>query len=508
MGWAPNWFGVSGGVAAPGTSITAISRYPQHLDLFCVGSDLGIYSTWWDISTAASGWAAWFRVAGGVAAPGTTITVVARNPNHLDLFAVGSDHGIYSIWWDANGGWARNWFRISNLTAAAGTSVAAIARNPNHLDLFVVGADMGIYSIWWDASGGWAGGWFQVSGGVAAPGTSITALTRDPNHIDLFAVGSDHGIYSTWWDVNSGWAGWFHVAGGVSAPNSSVAAVARYPTHMDLFAVGTDHRINSIWWDANGGWAGSWFNVSGGIAAPNTSINAVSRYPNHLDVFAVGSDHGIYSVWWDSATGWSNWFQIAGGVAAANTSVFALSRYADILDVFAVGTDQHVDTIWWLDEMYFSMQHQQQSNWCWAATATSVALFYKPASGWTQCSVANNELGRTDCCAGGASGACNVYGYLDQALNVVGRLDHWVGGTATIAQIENEVTFARPLGIRVAWAGGGAHFLCIMGHYNAGGVDYVTVDDPIYGRSDVAYSTLQSAYQGSGTWTHTYYTKY
>lgn len=508
MGWAPQWVGVSGGIAAPGTSITSIARYPQHLDIFCVGSDYGIYSTWWDISTAATGWANWFSVAGGVAAPGTTITVVARNPDHLDLFVVGSDHGIYSIWWDANGGWAGSWFRISNLTAAPDTSVAAIARNPNHLDLFVVGADMRIYSIWWDANGGWAANWFNVSGGVAAPGTSITALTRNPNHIDLFAVGSDHGIYSTWWDAKGGWASWFQIAGGVAASNTSIAAVARYPTHMDLFAVGTDQRIYSIWWDANGGWAASWFNVSGGIAAPGTSISVVSRYPNHLDVFAVGTDQGIYSVWWDASTGWASWFQIANGFAAPNTSVNALSRYPDILDVFVVGTDNHVYTIWWLDELYFTMQHQQQANWCWAATATSVALFYQPASGWTQCAVANDELGRNDCCGSGASGPCNVYGYLNQALTVVGRLNTWGSGVASVAQIETEVTFARPLGIRVAWSGGGAHFLCIMGQYSAGGVDYVTVDDPIYGRSDVTYTTLQTAYQGTGTWTHSYYTQY
>jgi hypothetical protein len=70
MGWAPKWVAVSNGVAAPGISITSIARYPQHLDVFCVGADNGIYSSWWDISTAATGWANWFRVAGGVAAPG------------------------------------------------------------------------------------------------------------------------------------------------------------------------------------------------------------------------------------------------------------------------------------------------------------------------------------------------------------------------------------------------------------------------------------------------------
>ena len=40
----------------------------------------------------------------------------------------------------------------------------------------------------------------------------------------------------------------------------------------------------------------------------------------------------------------------------------------------------------------FSMHHQQQTNWCWAAVSTSVALFFNPSSGWTQCAVANGEL--------------------------------------------------------------------------------------------------------------------
>src|SRR5260221_612769 len=345
---------------------------------------------------------------------------------------------------------------------------------------------------------GWAPKWVGVSGGVAAPGTSITSIARFPQHLDLFCVGSDDGIYSTWWDISTaagGWANWFRVAGGVAAPGTTITVVARNPNHLDLFAVGSDHGIYSIWWDANGGWAGSWFRISNLTAAPNTSVAALARNPNHLDLFAVGSDHGIYSIWWDASTGWASWFQVQGGFAAPNTSVNALSRYPDILDVFVVGTDQHIDTIWWLDELYFSMQHQQQSNWCWAATATSEGLFYQQGSGWTQCTVANDELRRTDYCGSGASGACNVYGFLNQALTVVGRLDHYGSGVASVAQIETEVTFARPLGIRVAWSGGGAHFLCIMGQYNVGGVDYVTVDDPIYGRSNLPYTTLQTAYQ-------------
>ena len=47
----------------------------------------------------------------------------------------------------------------------------------------------------------------------------------------------------------------------------------------------------------------------------------------------------------------------------------------------------------------FTMQVQTQSNWCWAATATSVSLFYTSSSTWTQCTVANGELNLTDCCS-------------------------------------------------------------------------------------------------------------
>jgi hypothetical protein len=59
--WA-GWFNVSGGVGKPGGQVAAISRATEHIDLFTVGSDGLVYSTWWD---GATGWAGWF-------APGVT----------------------------------------------------------------------------------------------------------------------------------------------------------------------------------------------------------------------------------------------------------------------------------------------------------------------------------------------------------------------------------------------------------------------------------------------------
>lgn len=153
----------------------------------------------------------------------------------------------------------------------------------------------------------------------------------------------------------------------------------------------------------------------------------------------------------------------------------------------------------------FTMEHQQQTNWCWAATSVSVARYYDPTTLWTQCQVANDQLSRTDCCGTGASGPCNVYGFLGAALTTVGHFDHSTGSASTQATIRTEVDAGRPLGMRTAWSGGGAHFLCVIG-YRGGRWNLVAVDDPIYGKSTMAYNTLKTAYQGTGSWTHSYFT--
>ena len=153
----------------------------------------------------------------------------------------------------------------------------------------------------------------------------------------------------------------------------------------------------------------------------------------------------------------------------------------------------------------FTMQQQQQSNWCWAATSVSIAKFYDPATTWTQCAMANGQLSRTDCCGAGASGPCNVYGYLDGSLQRCGHLDHWASGTVPYAGVSGEMQAGRPLGIRVAWSGGGAHFIAATGVEEGGMV--VVSDCGSGSTSVVAYTTLQTAYNGSGTWTDSYYTK-
>src|SRR5262245_23438285 len=96
----------------------------------------------------------------------------------------------------------------------------------------------------------------------------------------------------------------------------------------------------------------------------------------------------------------------------------------------------------------FTMQHQKQTQWCWAAVTASVAAYYRNQA-WTQCRVVNNQLGQVSCCSNGSTSACNQPWYLDKALDVVGNLGDYAAGALSIGQITAEIDGARPIGVRI-----------------------------------------------------------
>lgn len=154
----------------------------------------------------------------------------------------------------------------------------------------------------------------------------------------------------------------------------------------------------------------------------------------------------------------------------------------------------------------FNMQAQTQSNWCWAATSTSVSKFYSFLSPWTQCKVAAAELGKS-CCNSPTPTACNVPWYLDKALTRTQNFVSIQGGTVTWEKVKQELENGLVVGTRIGWNGGGGHFMVIHGVSKSGLVKYLHIDDPIYGKSVLTYNQFATNYQGSGTWTHTYFTR-
>jgi Papain-like cysteine protease AvrRpt2 len=154
-----------------------------------------------------------------------------------------------------------------------------------------------------------------------------------------------------------------------------------------------------------------------------------------------------------------------------------------------------------------SVQHQLQSNWCWAACATSTSGFYDPATTWGQCTLVNAELGHATCCEEGGSGACNIPWYLDRVLRRTGNFGSKMKGRAPWNTVRAELDAGRPVGARIGWKGGGGHFVMLTGYRSAGEVHEVEIQDPWTGQSTLAVDVFATKYKNSGTWTHTYLTR-
>lgn len=151
----------------------------------------------------------------------------------------------------------------------------------------------------------------------------------------------------------------------------------------------------------------------------------------------------------------------------------------------------------------FTMQHQSQTNWCWAAVTASIATFLKN-QGWTQCRVVNEDLGQSSCCGNGDSSQCNVPYFLDKALTHVGNLASYVANPLPIARVESEIDGGRPIGVRIGWSSGGGHFVAVTGY---SGTSIVDVQDPWFGPSTHDYTEFCQRYLGGGRWTHSYSTQ-
>jgi hypothetical protein len=156
----------------------------------------------------------------------------------------------------------------------------------------------------------------------------------------------------------------------------------------------------------------------------------------------------------------------------------------------------------------FSVQTQIQTQWCWAAVSTSVAIFFGSTK-WTQCQVAADELHPLDCCGADASTGCNKAWSLDGALSRVGHFDRMDASSAPFPDVQTEINSGRPLGCRIQWSGNtGAHFVALGGWSTApDGTEYVDVHDPYYGFVQKTYNDFLSSYRSSGDdWTHSYFT--
>jgi hypothetical protein len=167
----------------------------------------------------------------------------------------------------------------------------------------------------------------------------------------------------------------------------------------------------------------------------------------------------------------------------------------------------------------FNMQDQDESDWCWAAVAVSINAYLDPVQGniaptWTQASLATQVLEQelqwnppVDCSAD-PDQKCDQPAGLDDALTITKNLmpnGALFNSFLDFASIKAWIDQQLPLGARILWPHGGAHFIALAGYLEfVSGEQKVVVQDPLYGPSIQDYSSLRGEYIYRGTWNDTY----
>lgn len=316
------WRKVLPGIGTASTHVEIVSRHAERLDMFVTGFDRIPYTAAWEEARNNSQWRGWWKLPSLSLVEDAPLTVVSRHPDKLDLFAVGSDGGVYTAAWDRNQAdeqW-RGWWRIGDLKVMPGARIAAVARAATKLDIFVVGNDGQIYSAAWDAGVAnqqWRG-WWRILDAQVPPGSHVTAISRHPDKLDIFIVASNQGAFTASWHAgvaNDQWGGWWRIGDEVFVPGLPVTPVSRHPNKLDIFIAGNDGRVWTAAWEAGLGgheWMG-WWPIGDGRIAGGSAVAAASRDENTLDVFAMDPDGVLHTASWDkNAAGgqWQGWWRV------------------------------------------------------------------------------------------------------------------------------------------------------------------------------------------------------
>jgi hypothetical protein len=444
----------------------------------------------------------------------------------VQIFGISATHGLWSAWKEAESSSAL-WTPWTSFPGGLSASqLGAGQLSDGRLQLFLVDTSGKLWSCWkttTNPNASWTA-WTGFPG--TPPVAQITAGRLPDGRLQLFAVEPGGALITCWKTTTSSSAPWTAWTAFPGAPLLRQVAVAPLSNgELQLFGVEPSGHLVTAWKttaDPDASWT-AWSAFPG--APLVREVAAAPLSDGQIQLFAIESSptSGRLLTCWKATQAvtapWTAWTAFPGAPLASKVAVAPLSDGR--LQLWVVDPGPSIWSCWkattmsdapwtgWTKagfemSLSYTMQPQVQSNWCWSAVATSTSHYYNAASTWTQCTLANQQLGQMSCCQNGASAACNVPWYLDRALGATGNLDHWHGSNESFEVTAQQIEEGRPLGVRIGWKGGGGHFVVVSG-YDDG--QMVTVRDPIYGTSYMKYTTLATNYQGSGSWTDSLFTK-
>ena len=346
------------GAARDPSALAAVARDDQ-VDAFWIGPDGAIGSTFTRVGYDSGRWQPPFAISPSRAARDPSALAAVVRGDQVDVFWIGPDGGIGSTFARAghDGGRWQQPFPIAPSGAARwGSGLAASVRPEAQVDVFWIGSDGGIGST--STGPIHEGGRWQTPFPISPPGSArdpspLAAVVRG-DQVDAFWIGPDGAIGSTF--TRTGQGSW-HPPYPISPPRaardpSGLAATVR-GDRVDVLWIGPDGAIGSTFTRTG---QGSWhppypisrlaFDTPGLVhkAGPASPL-VVGARREILEAFWISDEAGIVSTY-SSDDRMSTWWRDAYRFSASRES-HARSPMAtavrndplDQLDVFWIGPD-------------------------------------------------------------------------------------------------------------------------------------------------------------------------
>jgi len=270
------------------------------LEVFALGGGNAVYHNW--ETSPGGGWSGWNSM-GGVA---VGVPKVARNANgQLEVFVVGSDSAVWHIKQAGSADWGKAWVSLGGkvLTGLFVPPILDVIANADgRLEVFAQGTDAGLYHIWQQSpngSSGWSS-WAQIGGQI-----SLLSLARAANgQLSAFVRGGDGALYMIQQNNTLNWGGAWTRLGG-SMAGTSFSAGVNADGRIEVFWQGSDNSAQHIWQNSPNappsGWSGIQ-SLGGGIQKITVANNADGRF----ELAVVGMDSWVYHLWQTApSNGWN-----------------------------------------------------------------------------------------------------------------------------------------------------------------------------------------------------------
>jgi hypothetical protein len=165
-GWA-NWFQIPATKPfARSGQIAAVSTRPGEISLFALGTDRQIWWAFYDPTApgdpARGGWSNWLAISGAKFPPGSTISAASKKPGEIDVFCVGENAQVQSAHVDLGLGTWSKWSPVGPNQFPSPSIVSALSTAPGGASLFVFGFDEAVWSNSFDPTRGSWSDWFSL----------------------------------------------------------------------------------------------------------------------------------------------------------------------------------------------------------------------------------------------------------------------------------------------------------------------------------------------------------